>query len=179
MLALKFLDEDGVGPYSRFRWPLPNGKKPGRWVKANGDLIACENGIHAVTPGQARDWLRPECYIIELGGRVIDAGDKLVSRRGRLLRRVDSWNDCTAQLFAADCAAHVLKFYEREYPDDKRLREAIRAARTYARTPTEANREKADAARATAWDAARATAWAAERAWQIKRLWTYLYPEGA
>jgi len=91
--------------------------------------------------------------------------------------------DYKARIFAADCAEHVLHIYEDKYPDDKRPREAIQAARLFAEGKIE------DAARAAAWaaawDAARAVAWAAtwaaaraaardaardaERKWQVKR----------
>ena len=37
-------------------------------------------------------------------------------------------------LWAADCAEHVLPYFEREYPKDKRPRKAIEACRTWART---------------------------------------------
>src|SRR5574342_476232 len=35
-------------------------------------------------------------------------------------------------LFAADCAEHVLHFFEKEYPEDMRPREAIRIRRLWA-----------------------------------------------
>jgi len=37
-------------------------------------------------------------------------------------------------LWAADCAEHVLLYFEREYPKDDRPRKAIEACRTWART---------------------------------------------
>ena len=37
-------------------------------------------------------------------------------------------------LWAADCAEHVLPYFEREYPRDKRPRKAIEACRKWART---------------------------------------------
>ena len=37
-------------------------------------------------------------------------------------------------LWAADCAEHVLPYFEREYPKDDRPRKAIEACRTWART---------------------------------------------
>jgi len=54
--------------------------------------------------------------------------------------RVGTWLDWQGdklsardkRLFAADCAAHVLPIFEREYPHDLRPREAITAARAYA-----------------------------------------------
>ncbi len=129
-LALKFLNADGRGEYSRFAWPLPRDGKPGKWVKAEGKLIPCRNGIHACTLGQAPNWLNVRAYIIELDGQVIDTGNKLVARRGRLVRYLDKWDDTNARLFAADCAERVLK---RRCPHDDRPRKAIEAARAYAR----------------------------------------------
>ncbi len=75
--------------------------------------------------------------------------------------------------FACRCAEHVLHFYEDEYPDDKRPRQAIETARACitdksawaARAAGDAAWDAGDAARA-AWaagDAAEA-AWAAARA---------------
>ncbi len=129
-LALKFLDADGRGSFSRFEWPLPRGDKPGKWAKAEGELIPCRNGIHACTLGQVLNWLNARAYIIELDGRIIDAGNKLVARRGRLVRCLDKWDDTNARLFAADCGERVLK---RKCPHDDRPRKAIEAARAYAR----------------------------------------------
>jgi hypothetical protein len=90
-------------------------------------------------------------------------------------------------LFAADCAERCLPLYEREHPDDLRVRQAIEARRLYARgtidkTAWTAIRDSAKAsadsaaASAVAWaaasaaardaarDAARAAAWAAASA---------------
>lgn len=62
------------------------------------------------------------------------------------------------------CAESVLHFYEEKYPDDKRLRDAIEAAKTLNRSTA----ESADwyAARSAAESAARyAARYAAESAW--------------
>jgi hypothetical protein len=45
---------------------------------------------------------------------------------------VDTWNEKTLRLFAADCAEHVLGIYEKQYPKDDRPRKAIQAARDFA-----------------------------------------------
>jgi hypothetical protein len=65
-----------------------------------------------------------------------------------------------ARLFACDCAAQSLKYFEVKYPDDKRPRKSIQAARRYAKKPTSINKSSMDAAR----DAARAAADAARDA---------------
>jgi hypothetical protein len=104
------------------------------------------------------------------------------------------------RLWLADCAARVLPIFEKECPDDARPRQAIIAARRFARGETDAAARDAardaalnaawaaaraaarDAARAAAraaardaaWDAARNAAWAAawadEERWQFDRL---------
>jgi len=158
MYALKFLKEGAVGPYSRFQWPVPNGK-PGTWVRVRGGLIECQHGVHACTLEQSLAWLQAEAYVIELGGRVIDGGDKLLARSGRLIRRIEGWNVRTARLFAADCAEHVLPVFEKKRPRNDRPRRAIATARAFAEG--KASHDDLNAARAGARATARAGAGAA------------------
>jgi hypothetical protein len=78
--------------------------------------------------------------------------------------------DKEIRLFAADCAEMVIPIYEKEYPNDKRPRLAIQAARDYANglITLEELAAARDAARDAAWAAAGAAAgdaaWAAARA---------------
>jgi len=79
-----------------------------------------------------------------------------------------------ARLFTCDCAWHVLKYYEREYPTDKRVRECIKTTRRFAnglasQKELEDAQEAAWAAALAAQDAAQA-AWAAETKWQTSNL---------
>ena len=74
------------------------------------------------------------------------------------------------RLWLADCAAHVLHIYEKDYPKDSRPRDAIAATRAYARVETT---DAGWAARAAAW-AARAAASDAEEKWQLDRLVLWL-----
>ena len=88
------------------------------------------------------------------------------------------------RLWLADCAAHVLHIYEKDYPDDRRPRDAIAATRAYARGNITAAAWGAawaaarDAARGAARAAARDAAWAAasdaEEKWQLDRLVLWL-----
>jgi hypothetical protein len=203
-LALKFLGVGAIGPYSGFAWPKPRGSRPGKWVHVDGDLDMCRRGIHACTFAQATRWLREECYVIELRDVVSDDGEKLLARSGRLVRRVDSWDQRAMVRYAADCAAHVLPAFEKKYPKDNRPRKAIQVARKWARSPSEKNAYAAAAAArvayAAAYDAyaveaayaayaaayaayaveaayaAYAAAYAADekRAWQVKRFRHYI-----
>lgn len=206
----KGLNEDGSCFHGGVgSWPLPTRNEdgtwtPGAWVEVEGDIEACVNGLHACRDEQVLWWLGPAMFALEYDGEPEDAGDKVVGRRARLLRRFETWNERTARLFACDCAERVLPIYERDYPNDRRPRAAIETARRFAkgnatRKELAAARDAAwDAAWAAAWNAAWASAWAAamaaardaaraatmdaardsardaERAWQFHRLCEYL-----
>ena len=134
-------------------WPLPKDGKPGAWVTVTGDLVPCENGLHLCRRQDLIGWLGPVIWEAEYTGQVIDHGDKIVVRRARLVRRVRTWNERTARLFACDCAEAVLHLFERDHPKDRRPRQAIETSRRFAAgTATAA---ELDAARAAARDAAR------------------------
>ncbi len=178
VLALKFLKEGAIGPYSGFQWPTPRGSTPGRWVTVDGDLTACKRGIHACTFARPLEWLQAECYVIELRGLAEDQPtDKLLAAQGRLIRRVPEWNDRTARLFACYCATRVLPIFEKASPGDTRPRVAIRVARRFAmgKAPRAELAAAWDAARAAArdaaWDAAGDAAWdaAGDAAWDAAR----------
>ncbi len=85
------------------------------------------------------------------------------------LRSVCPEYDKEVRLFAADCAESVLYIFEESYPEDKRPRLAIEAARAFANGEIDASALEA-AAGAAAWaavwaaGAARAAAWAARAA---------------
>ena len=74
--------------------------------------------------------------------------------------------DRLARHFQAWCAEQVLHHYEREYPDDMRVRDQIAMLRNDEATDEDRAAAR-DAARAAAWDAARDAAWAA--AWDAAR----------
>jgi len=99
------------------------------------------------------------------------------------IRSVCPEHDKEARLFASDCAESVLHIYEKDYPNDNRPREAIKAARGYANgligAAGAADREAAwaaagEATRAAAGEAAWEASWAAraaaEEAWEAARL---------
>jgi hypothetical protein len=81
----------------------------------------------------------------------VDVADKIWCLIGLLPEREQ-------RLFACACAMDVLPIYEREYPNDLRVRNCIEAARNYANDPTPENNELMDAAQAAARAAAQAAA---------------------
>jgi len=102
--AYKFLTADGKGVFSGFAWPLPNGG-PGSWVEA--EVSPCRSGVHACRPGDLSYWLAPALYEIELAGGVDEAGMKVIAPRGRLVRRIDAWNDATREDYSQMCIARA------------------------------------------------------------------------
>jgi len=150
-------------------WPLPQGNEPGAWMpKIEGELKFCKRGYHVLRFEHLVRWLGPTIWRVEIAGEVLEDADKCLVRTTRLVSKIEQWNEKTARLFAADCAEHVLHFFEEKYPGASRPRAAIQAARDFA------NGLITEAARAAAGDAAWAAAGAAEQQWQTERLRAYL-----
>ena len=107
MIAYKFLRPDGTSVFTRFHWPLPD-EGPGPWVDAGVD--PCRSGIHACRRADLPQWLGRTLYEIELDGDVEEEATKVVAPRGRLLRRIDAWDESTRDEYTRMCAdrAHEL-----------------------------------------------------------------------
>jgi len=160
------------------RWKLPRGKRPGAWMPPVAEPKTCERGYHLTDAAHLALWIKADAAVYEAEGRGAEdaQADKTAFAEARLLRLVGIADEKALRLFAADCAEHVLPLYEKRYPDDAGPREAIAAARRFARGEiTEAEmRVKRNAAsdaaasdaaaRAAAYAAARAAAYAAARA---------------
>ena len=113
----------GVG-----RWP-----PPGEWLEVTGPLKMCHHGLHLCREQDLLQWLNSEIWEAEYKGEIIKDGDKVCARRARLTIRLDTWNERSARLLAADYAEAVLPIFERARPNDDRPRKAIEAARAFAR----------------------------------------------
>jgi hypothetical protein len=108
MLAYKFLRSGAVGPFSRVAWPQPRGDTPGAWLAAGADgASVCRRGVHACRPRDLPRWIGQELWAVELRGAVTETPYKLVAPEGRLLRRLDGWDDGAAAAFAEACVARV------------------------------------------------------------------------
>jgi hypothetical protein len=150
------------------QWP-----EPGEWLSVEGEIEPCKNGLHLCRREDLVHWLGPEIWEVEADeSEMVSQSDKVVVRRARLVRRLETWNDKSARLFACDCAERVVHLI-----DDPRPRAAIDVGRRFAvgdATRTELDAASAAArdaaraaARAAAWDAARDAAWGA--AWSADR----------
>jgi hypothetical protein len=102
MEALKFLRPGRVGPFTGVTWP-----PPGEWLASPEPPELCRVGVHALLAGALAPWIAEELWRVELDGARQFTPGIVVASRGRLLGRVDAWNDRVAREFARACAAHV------------------------------------------------------------------------
>src|SRR3990167_1820041 len=158
-MAWKALNERRSTNGGYAEWHRPHGRnRPGKWMPKITDLEPCVRGYHVCdNHTDMLSWLGPDIWVCEWRGLSVRSSSKRVVEQARLIRHVDAWNEQSARLFAADCAEHVLPFWEARFDDD-RPRRAIAAARS--RSRGEIGLAELDAARA----AARSAAWAATRA---------------
>jgi len=96
VIAYKFLDEGGVAPFSGFRWSL------GDWVEARG-VDPCRVGVHACRARDLPIWLGRRLWEIELDGELVEREWQVVAQRGRLIRRLEEWNDDLLDGFGRLC----------------------------------------------------------------------------
>jgi len=171
MKYYKFLTADNKGKYSEYDFTkyLPNDDKPGKWLRKIENPVLCESGYHCFMPEHILEWLEAQLFEVEIKGRCVHGYDKTVTRQMRFIRKVDTWNDKTARLFACYCARDTLPIFEKKYPNDNRPRVAIETAERYANG--EATIEELNAAWAAAWDAASDAAWDAARAAASDAAW--------
>jgi hypothetical protein len=108
VIAYKLLASGSIGPFSRFPWPTPAADRPGPWVTAAANPVSV--GIHATTAAEVRLWINDELWQIELDADVRREGATLVASSGRLVSRVEAWNDATKQRFIDLCAERIRRY---------------------------------------------------------------------
>ena len=96
MIAYKFLRSGSVGLFTGYEW------RPGEWVDA-GVADPCRVGIHACRVVDLPYWLAAELWEVELDGAVVEEERKVVAPRGRLVRRIDGWDEAAAAEFRESC----------------------------------------------------------------------------
>jgi hypothetical protein len=142
--------------------------KVGRWEKHKGKLDMCHSGFHASV--RATDAMRyVNCEIlalVEVRGKHLKQDDKQCWSEMRVVRAYE-WTKLDSVAMAIYAAELVIGEHEKKYPDDKRPRQAIEAAKAWLNDPTEENRQAAYAAAsiASAASAAYAAAYAASAAY--------------
>jgi hypothetical protein len=182
MKYYKTLTEDHKGSFSGFDFTpyLPNkGNQPGEWLPDVETLEMCESGYHVTDAAHLLDWLHAEIWEVETRGEKLEGDDKTAWQSIRFVRKLETWNDKTARLFACWCmrqVGHLLtdersrKVVEvsEQYANGEATQEELAAARSAARSAAWV--AAWDAARSAAWDAARSAAWDAARSAQTKHL---------
>jgi hypothetical protein len=143
--------------------------KVGEWRKHDAPLEMCRAGFHAsVRAIDAMQYVNCEVLaLVEVKGKHLKQGDKQVWSGMRVVKAY-RWTKPDSVAMAIFCAESIIGIFEKEYPDDKRPREAIEAAKAWLENPTEENRHAASAASAayaySASSAAYAAAYAAASA---------------
>jgi len=134
----------------------------------NGDLSMCNSGFHcSKTIYQAFSYVQGDILAeVEVGGNKIISDNKEVYSEMKILRAW-KWKKEDSVALAIYSAELVLKNFEKVYPNDKRPREAIEAAKRYLKELTEENRSAAWSAAMSAESAAmsaKSAAWSAKYA---------------
>src|SRR5487761_2540138 len=183
----KWLLPNRVTPIQNKTWPV----RMKQWTAEESPVI-CESGWHGVL---RKDILKhlpqtniSELWEVEVRGELVHGEDKFSAPQMRLIRKVATTDARMLRLFACDVAQEVLWVFEKERPNDTRVRDCIEVARLYAMGEAteqeraaagdaagDAARDAARAARDAARDAAWAAAWAAagdaagDAAWDAAR----------
>ena len=59
--------------------------------------------MHALRTRRLVDWIDDELWLVELAGEVEEIDDMLVARRGRLVRKVQAWDEGAMREFRESC----------------------------------------------------------------------------
>lgn len=159
-----------VGDTLRDGRPVP---ADGEWLEHSGELKLCASGLHwSECPFDALQYAPGNTLcLVEYDGETIKGDDKGVSRRRRIIKRIEA--EPLMREFARWCALQVIELWDA--PDVVRQylttgSESLRAAAENAAWDAawEAARDAArDAAWVAAWSAAWSAAWTA--AWAAAR----------
>ena len=128
----------------------------GKNYTCKGKIKPCSNGFHAsLLSIDALSYVKGDVFAIVEASGLIKENDKFASSNMRILKAW-KWTPNDSIALAIYSAELVIKYFEDKYPDDKRPRKAIQAARKYLKNPTLKNKNAADAAAHAAHAAAHA-----------------------
>ena len=135
--------------------------KVGKWKKYKGELEMCESGFHcSIEPYDAFNYVQGEILAeVEARGKNLKQDDKEVWQEMRVIKAF-KWTKKDSLRLAIFSAELVLKNFEKEFPNDKRPREAIEAAKKVLFRDTDKNRSAARSAKSAA-----ESAWSDSSAW--------------
>ena len=156
MKRYKFLRENLKSYNGDISWEL------NKWKKHEGELDMCNSGFHCSKEKyQAFSYVQGEILAeVEVKGKSIKQDDKEVWSEMRIVK-LWKWQKKDSVALAIYAAELCLNNFEKVYPDDKRPREAIEAAKRYLDNSTDENRSAAASAASAAASVASAAASAA------------------
>jgi len=150
-----------VSNSGNLRWKI------GKWNHVDGELVCCRNGLHCSKKiYEAFTYVQGEVLaVVEVKGKHADESDKSAYSDMRIVKAY-KWTKKDSVALSIFTAELCLNEYEKLYPDDKRPREAIEAARAVLLHDTAKTRSAASAAWSaaeSAWSAAESAARSAAR----------------
>jgi hypothetical protein len=162
-ICYRFVKYDMTSEQGNVSWKI------NKWNKIEGKLKCCETGLHAsITPLQSlNNVYGNRWFIAEYKGKIDKKDNKFCASEMRLLKEIPI---IVIKRFAIFCAKDCLKNYEKEYPKDKIVADAIKAAEDY--LDGKINLDELSAARSAAESARLAARLAAEKRQEkeLKRL---------
>ena len=129
--------------------------KLNKWYKQEGTIEACKNGFHGSKRIiDAMQYVDLEVLALAEVRGVSDKEDDKECWEEIKLVKAWKWEKKDSVELAIFAAELVIDIFEKQYPDDKRPREAIKAAKKWLKNPTEENRHAASASAAYAYASA-------------------------
>jgi len=157
MKLYKSFKADFKNEHGNIKWEI------GQWFHQNGKIECCKKGFHASTlPLDAMRFVN--CEIIALVS-VKGKSDKQDDKQAWSDMKIDKawyWKKEDSVALSIYAAELCINNFEKEFPEDKRPREAIEAAKKWLENPTAA--ESAESAARSAESAARSAESAARSA---------------
>ncbi len=153
-MKYKFIRKGFKSENGNTKWEI------GKWQKPIKNLVLCEKGYHcSKTIYQAFSYVQGEILCqVECKGKNLKDTDKEVWENQRVVKAW-KWTKKDSVALSIYAAELCIDNFEKVYPNDKRPREAIEAAKKFLKYPTAANRSAAEsAARSAAWSAAESAA---------------------
>ena len=114
--------------------------KIGKWNKVEGDLSLCKKGLHcSKRVYQAFSFVQGEILAkVECSGKSDIQDDKEAYSEMRIVKCY-RWQKVDSVALSIFAAGLCLANFEKVFPDDKRPKEAIEAAKRWLRDPTKEN----------------------------------------
>jgi len=161
-MKYKFIRKGFKSENGNTKWEI------GKWQKPIKNLVLCEKGYHcSKTIYQAFSYVQGEILCqVECKGKNLKDTDKEVWENQRVVKAW-KWTKKDSVALSIYAAELCIDNFEKVYPNDKRPREAIEAAKKFLKYPTAANRSAAESAAWSAWSATMSAWSAAEFAWSV------------